>query len=98
MQLGRRMLAGIVLAFASAVPAHAQQTGIGCSWVLKTDPDTVNAAFPDDHATYWFARFVSVPGSRLVIRGRYPHARYFSFNAYDEPQRPVDAVADEELL
>jgi hypothetical protein len=99
MNLGRRILVlgGLALGAVSS-PLHAEDVGVGCSWVLKTDPDTVNAAFPDDQATYWLARFTSVPGTRLVLRGVYPFARYFSFNVYDEPQRPVDSIADQDVV
>lgn len=68
-----------------------------CSWPAKIDQDTLNFAFPDDSVTYWMAPFVAAPGTRLVIRGRYPDARYFSFHAYDPAQRPVAAIADYEI-
>ncbi|MFN2527053.1 MAG: hypothetical protein ABR505_12470 [Actinomycetota bacterium] len=42
-------------------------------------------------------RFVSLPQSRLVIKGFYPRARYFSFHVYDEAGRPIDALADIEI-
>lgn len=32
--------------------------------------------------------------TRRRIRGRYPHARYMSFNAYNDLFQPTDAVAD----
>src|SRR5206468_1128001 len=31
------------------------------------------------------------------IQGRFPHARYISYNVYDPAQRPLDALADSEL-
>jgi len=71
---------------------------LGCSWPVKIDADTLNTAFPDQSATYWGTRFVSLPGSRIVIRGHYPSSRYFSFHAYDDVQRPVGSLADREIL
>lgn len=38
-----------------------------------------------------------MPGTRLKITGLYPHARYFSFNVYDNAQRPLDALADVQI-
>ena len=75
----------------------AETPPVGCSWPLKIDADTLNTAFPDESATYWATRFVSVPQARLEIRGLYPDARYFSFHAYDELQRPVGSLADREI-
>ena len=79
-------------------PAGAQGVDVTCVLPLtKTDPATVNVAFPDEAATYWIAPYQATPGTRLRITGRYPHARYFSFNVYDQAQRPLDALADVEL-
>jgi hypothetical protein len=67
------------------------------SWPAVIEADTVNLAYPDTSATYWLTRFAAVPGARLRIDGQYPAARYFSFHAYDEAQRPVGALADFEI-
>lgn len=64
---------------------------------MLLDEDALNAAFPDTSATYWMAHLPFVPGAHLVIHGRYPAARYFSFHVYDEAQRPVDSIADYEI-
>ena len=69
-------------------------TASACSWPTKSDLDTLNVAFPDEAATYWVTRYTGVPGAEIVIRGRYPDARYFSFHIYDEALRPIDSVAD----
>lgn len=37
-------------------------------------------AYPDLDATYWAHFFAPTPGERLVIKGEYPQARYFSFH------------------
>jgi len=56
-----------------------------------------NIAYPDAGATYWVAGFRRPPGSQLVLRGKYPHARYMSFQTYDLLGRGVDALADYQL-
>jgi hypothetical protein len=82
----------------SAPAAHAQGADLTCSLTLtKTDPATVNVAYPDEAAIYWIAPYQAAPGTRLKITGRYPHARYFSFNVYDNALRPIDAIADVEI-
>ena len=71
--------------------------GLGCGWIAASDPDKANIAFPDSEAKYWVAAAPVSPQTRLRIDGRYPDARYFSYNAYDVALRPTDAVADFEL-
>lgn len=71
--------------------------GLGCGWIAASDPDKANVAFPDSEAKYWVAAAPVSPQTRLRIDGRYPDARYFSYNAYDAALRPTDAVADFEL-
>lgn len=91
---------GITLAAAMAVAAPARGQGVDTTCVLpltKTDPATVNVAFPDEAAIYWVGGYQQIPGTRLRITGRYPHSRYFSFNVYDLALRPIDALADVEI-
>jgi hypothetical protein len=49
--------------------------------------------FPEESATYWMARFHLPSGASLELRGRYPHARYISLNAYSDGA-PTDALSD----
>lgn len=49
--------------------------------------------FPEESATYWLARFDLPAGASLVLRGRYPHARYMSLNSYSEAA-PTDTLSD----
>lgn len=88
-----------VLSSASLAQAMGSSTplGLGCGWVAASDPDKANIAFPDSEAKYWVAAAPVSPQTRLRIDGRYPDARYFSYNAYDVALRPTDAVADFEL-
>jgi len=79
---------------ASGASSFAAQ-GIACSW--PTTLSTFNFAYPDTSAEYWMTHFGRVPASRLTIKGSYPYARYFSFHAYDEAQRPVASLADRNI-
>lgn len=82
----------------AGAPASAAGVDLTCSLALtKTDPDTINVAYPDEAANYYGVVFANVPGLRLRITGRYPHARYMSYNTYDHLLRPTDAVADVEI-
>ncbi len=56
-----------------------------------------NIAYPDAGATYWAAGFRRPPGSKLTLRGRYPHARYMAMQTYDILGRGVDALADYQI-
>jgi len=49
--------------------------------------------FPEESATYWMSRFSLPQGSRLILRGRYPHARYISLNSYSDAA-PTDTLSD----
>jgi hypothetical protein len=79
-------------------PTAAAAGEAGCSWLVVSNPDLINVAFPDEAATYWVATLPALPGARLRIDGRYPQARYFSFNVYDPALRPVDAITDYQIL
>ncbi|HEY1057102.1 MAG TPA: hypothetical protein VGE55_00065 [Limnobacter sp.] len=81
----------------SAMGGNQPPAGVGCGWGVASDPDKVNVAFPDSAAKYWVTLAPITPGTRLKIQGKFPDARYFSFNAYDAAQRPTDAIADVEL-
>ena len=84
------------LALAWAAPlAHAQGVDQTCLLAMdKFDPAVVNVAYPDDSAQYYSGAYQLAPGTRIRIHGRFPHARYMSFNVYDAAQRPLDGLAD----
>jgi hypothetical protein len=69
-----------------------------CFWTVPDDPNAVNVAYPDTGGSYWGGMAQVPPGGALEITGEYPHARYFSFTAYDPAARPVDALADVEVV
>jgi hypothetical protein len=56
--------------------------------------DGRNFNFPEESATYWLARYRLQPGQRLVLRGRYPHARYESLNSYAQGGTPIFSLPD----
>ncbi len=49
--------------------------------------------FPEESATYWMSRFSLPEGAKLVLQGRYPHARYISLNSYSDAA-PTDTLSD----
>src|SRR2546421_804924 len=99
----RRRIVGMTaagIAVLAAMPGSAIGQGIDQTCLLpltKFDPATVNVAYPDQAAVYYSGAYAAVPGTRIRITGRFPHARYASFNVYDNIQRPLDALADIEL-
>jgi hypothetical protein len=74
--------------------AESRLLAANCAWLLRSDPDLLNIAFPDEGATYWVAAVPAVPGARLRIEAEFPQARYFSFNTYDPALRPTDVLTD----
>lgn len=65
-----------------------------CFWTSVFDEENGNLFYPDTGVNYYLGRVNLLPGAELVLRGRYPHARYISFNTYDELFRPKEALAD----
>jgi hypothetical protein len=86
-----------LLGTASGALASEPLGGSGCSWGITSNPDTVNLAYPDLNVTYWAHEFVPTPGERLVIKGQYPAARYFSFHVYDSTAVPLDSAYDAQI-
>ncbi len=88
---------------ALAIPASgAAQTPLAsCIWegpISTQQPSTRgfdgrNFNFPEESATYWLARFNLPSGSKLLLKGRYSHARYQSLNAYTDGA-PTDSLPD----
>src|SRR5947209_7090950 len=90
------LMCAVSLALAWAAPlTHAQGVDQTCLLAMdKFDPAVVNVAYPDDSAQYYSGAYQLAPGTRIRIHGRFPHARYMSFNVYDAAQRPLDGLAD----
>lgn len=67
-----------------------------CFWTgpfTRFDPKT-NLAYPGTEITYWGAKFVTPPGAELTLKGRFPHARYSSLNAYIEDGESSGSLSD----
>jgi hypothetical protein len=91
--------AGLLPAAAGAqAPDHPLAT---CFWEgpISTDRLTTrgfdgrNFNYPEESATYWLARLHLPQGAKLVLSGRYAHARYLSLNSYSDGA-PTDALSD----
>lgn len=92
-------IAAIVALLVAVAPAGAQGLDQSCVEALtKVDAATVNVAYPDEGALYYGANYAAAPGTEIVIHGRYPHARYISFNVYDSALRPIESLSDLQLF
>ena len=97
--------AGVIVvppgAGAGAAPETPVTRGVpqaNCFWfgpMDKANPVT-NKAYPETAAIYWGARFRVPAGARLILDGRYPHARFMSLNAYVD-QGAVDSLEDQNI-
>jgi hypothetical protein len=99
--------AGLLVAatvLVAAAPASARAPLATCFWEgpisMKQKStrgfDGRDFNFPEQSATYWLARFRIPAGRKLVLKGRYGHARYVSLNAYSAGA-PIDALADVQI-
>ena len=84
---------GIAVLCAIGLAAHAPAAGAaipfpGCSWPVESTPTSANVLYPDSNSTYWTTPYRVKPGMRMYLRGRYPTARYFSIQAYDNNAQP----------
>lgn len=80
----------------SSSPAMADDPQ-DCFWTSVFDEENGNLFYPDTGVNYYLGRVNLPPGGEMLIRGRYPHARYISFNAYSEDFQPTDALADVDI-
>lgn len=73
---------------------------VGCFWTgpFTAANDLTNTAFPGTEIAYWGAKFRTPPGAVLRLRGRYPHARYSSLNAYESGGGvPTGSISDRQI-
>jgi hypothetical protein len=91
----------LTMGLTGAAEAPGQPAVATCFWEgpISTDRPTTrgfdgrNFNFPEESATYWLARFNLPSNATLILRGRYPHGRYMSLNAYSDGA-PTDALSD----
>jgi hypothetical protein len=96
-----RRLAVLLLLLAPASARAAERPLATCFWegpIWTQQPSTRGFDgrtfnFPEESATYWLARLRLPAGARLELRGRFPHGRYMSVNAYSAGV-PTDALSD----
>ncbi len=100
----------VALTVALAAPARADLVPdgynpkglptVGCFWTgpfTAANPKT-NTAYPGTEITYWGAKFRTPPGAVLRLRGKYPHARYSSINAYESSGGvPTGSISDRQI-
>lgn len=70
-----------------------------CFWTgpfSASNPKT-NVAFPGTEISYWGAKFQTPSGAVLTLKGRYPHARYSSFNAYEGGGASASSLNDSDI-
>ena len=72
---------------------------VGCFWTgpFTADNPKTNSAYPGSHITYWGAKFSTPPGAVLTLKGRFPHARYSSFNAYVNDGASASSLSDRQI-
>lgn len=92
-----RSVVALALAVSLVPVASGASAGVPCAWYVKTDADTFNVAFPDQSATYWSTQLVGLPGTRVVVRGVYPFARYMSLHVYDAVTNTVGSLGDVDI-
>jgi hypothetical protein len=56
-----------------------------------------NIAFPEVNGTYWATPLEAPLGTEVLIRGRYPRARYMAFHLYDSERNVVGAINDADI-
>jgi hypothetical protein len=88
------MAAGLATALAACTSAQPSGTapaggsrtaivpGMSCAWPDVLSAQTDNTAFPDAAAEYFGQPIVAPAGSRIVLSGRFPDARYASVEVY----------------
>lgn len=111
--LGRTVFAALLVlvsASLAAVPARSALVPdgynpqglpkVGCFWTgpFTAENEKTNTAYPGTEITYWGAKFRTPDGAGLRLRGKYPHARYSSLNAYESSGgSPTGSISDREI-
>ena len=91
----RMGLLGCLMALAVFIhPCAAQAQNVNnCAWPLEISPEGYgNATGPELLARYFFVPFDARSDS-LLIKGAYPHARYFSYVVYQD-ETPTAIIGD----
>jgi hypothetical protein len=67
---------------ASGVSRPASPSAMSCAWPTEFSAQTDNVAFPDAAEAYFLQQIVASAGTRIVLAGRFPDARYASVQVY----------------
>jgi len=70
---------------------------VSCGWPYLTTSTDLNVFYPDSNAKYWTMPYLSLPGSKLVLRGHFLKARFLSINTYDRLGNSVEGIADKDF-
>ena len=91
---GTGVAAGLAVALAACTPAQpsgsaaaggsqpAVLPGMSCAWPDRLSAQADNTAFPDAAEAYLLQPIVASAGTRIVLSGRFPDARYASVQVY----------------
>jgi hypothetical protein len=95
-------LLGVMLAIGALlvhgpVPARAEGPAAACSWAGESDQRDVNIGAPDLDAYYWLSPIPVTSGTKVVISGQYPRARYFSLTTYNLATLPTGSLYDQQI-
>ena len=60
----------------------ASPPGMSCAWATELGVQADNSAAPDAAAGYWGQPIAVSAGTRIVLSGRFPDARYASLSVY----------------
>ncbi len=87
---------------AAQVPTGYNPRGlptVGCFWTgpFTAENPKTNSAYPGTQIAYWGAKFSTPPGAVLRLKGRFPHARYSSFNAYEMNGASTGSLPDRNI-
>lgn len=53
----------VMLAGLGTGPVRAAVSAGDCTWIVKSDADRINVAYPDTNAQHWFTTFALPPAS-----------------------------------
>ena len=85
---------GLATALAACTPAQPPSSaaaggsqpavlpGMSCAWPDRLSAQADNTAFPDAAEAYFWQPIVASAGTRIVLSGRFPDARYASVQVY----------------
>ncbi len=77
----------------SSPPASGAAVPVsGCAWAAQIGDGGIDGYAADLNASYWVTSFLATPGTSVTIDGAFPHARYFSFSAYNTLSQASDGT------